>query len=137
MFGRLFLLFTVIPLLELALLIELGGIIGVANTIAVVIITGFIGAALARSQGFGILNQIQSEMANGQLPGNSLIEGLLVLAGGLLLLTPGILTDLFGFSLLIPVSRLFLKKYLVRYFRKKINQGEIQTSYTIEDERAD
>ena len=132
MFGRLFLLFTIVPLLELALLIELGGIIGVTNTIAIVIITGFIGAALARSQGFGILNRIQAEMAQGQLPGDSMVDGLLVFAGGLLLLTPGLLTDVLGFSLLIPASRSFLKTYLIRYFKSKIQNGEIHADYTVE-----
>ena len=133
MFARLFLLFTVVPLLELWLLIELGSVIGAANTVAMVIITGFIGAALARSQGFGILNRIQTEMAQGQLPGNSLIDGLLVLAGGLLLLTPGLLTDVLGFSFLIPVSRTLLKRYIVRYLKTKVKSGEIQANYTVDN----
>jgi len=119
MFIRLLLLFTLVPLIELALLIEIGQKIGLWNTIAIVVLTGFIGAALARSEGFGIISRIQSELASGQLPGDSLIDGALVLAGALLLLTPGLITDAFGFALLLP--------------NQKINTGEIHVNYKIED----
>jgi len=133
MFIRLLLLFTLVPLIELALLIEIGQKIGLWNTIAIVVLTGFIGAALARSEGFGIISRIQSELASGQLPGDSLIDGALVLAGALLLLTPGLITDAFGFALLLPFSRAFIKIYLKKYFNQKINTGEIHVNYKIED----
>ncbi len=133
MFIRLLLLFTLVPLIELALLIEIGQEIGLWNTIAIVVLTGFVGAALARSEGFGIISRIQNELASGQLPGDSLIDGALVLAGALLLLTPGLITDAFGFALLLPFSRAFVKIYLKKYFRQKINSGEIQVNYKIED----
>ncbi len=133
MFIRLLLLFTLVPLIELALLIEIGQKIGLWNTIAIVVLTGFIGAALARSEGFGIISRIQNELASGQLPGDSLIDGALVLSGALLLLTPGLITDAFGFALLLPFSRVFVKLYLKKYFSKKINTGEIQVNYKIED----
>ncbi len=134
MFIRLLLLFTLVPLIELTLLIEIGQKIGLWNTIAIVVLTGFIGAALARSEGFGIISRIQSELASGQLPGDSLIDGALVLAGALLLLTPGLITDAFGFALLLPFSRAFVKIYLKKYFSRKINTGEIQVNYKIEDD---
>ena len=133
MFIRLLLLFTLVPLIELALLIEIGQKIGLWNTIAIVVLTGFIGAALARSEGFGIISRIQNELASGQLPGDSLIDGALVLAGALLLLTPGLITDAFGFALLLHFSRAVVKIYLKKYFSRKINTGEIQVSYKIED----
>ncbi len=133
MFIRLLLLFTLVPLIELALLIEIGQKIGLWNTIAIVVLTGFIGAALARSEGFGIISRIQNELASGQLPGDSLIDGALVLSGALLLLTPGLITDAFGFALLLPFSRAFVKIYLKKYFGRKINTGEIQVNYKIED----
>jgi UPF0716 protein FxsA len=133
MFARLVLLFTIVPLIELLLLIELGGKIGAANTVAVVIMTGFAGAALARSQGFGILNRIQSELAQGKLPGASLLDGLFVFAGGLLLLTPGLLTDILGFCLLVPAAREPLKRYLIRHFKTKLQSGQIKAHYTVED----
>ncbi|TDI86251.1 MAG: FxsA family protein [Caldithrix sp.] len=133
MFIRLLLLFTLVPLIELVLLIEIGQKIGLWNTIAIVVLTGFIGAALARSEGFGIISRIQNELASGQLPGDSLIDGALVLAGALLLLTPGLITDAFGFALLLPFSRAFVKIYLKKYFNQKINTGEIHVNYKIED----
>ena len=112
MFFRLIILFTVVPLIELALLIELGQQIGLGNTIIIVVLTGFIGAALARSEGFGVLQRIQSELNQGQIPADSLFDGALILAGALLLLTPGLVTDVIGFVLLVPPSRKRLKAYL-------------------------
>lgn len=133
MLFRLILLFTIIPLIELALLIELGKHIGVLNTIAVVLLTGIAGAALARTQGFGILTRIRDELSHGQLPGDSLMDGIMVLAGALLLLTPGLLTDALGFALLVPFTRLFFKKYLKNYLRSKIQTGEINVRYKVEE----
>lgn len=133
MFVRLILLFTLVPLMELALLIELGRQIGLLNTIAVVIVTGVAGALLARSEGFSILARIQKELADGQPPGDSLVEGALILSGALLLLTPGIMTDAFGFALLLPITRPFFRNYLKKYFRRKLNKGEIEVNYKIEE----
>ncbi len=134
MFLRLLLLFTVVPLVELALLIKLGQAVGLGNTLAVVILTGLIGAALARAEGFGVLRRIQMELASGQLPGDSLLDGALVLAGGLLLLTPGLITDTFGLVLLLPFSRRLVKHSLKSYFKRKIHSGEIEVHYRVEDE---
>ncbi len=133
MLFRLILLFTVVPLIELALLIELGKHIGVWNTLAVVLLTGIVGAALARAQGFDILARIRNELSQGQLPSDSLIDGAMVLAGAILLLTPGLLTDALGFALLIPFTRLVFKRYLKKYFRSKIQTGEIHVKYKIEE----
>lgn len=133
MFFRLLLLFTIVPLVELALLIKLGQKIGLLNTIFVVIVTGIVGAALARSEGFTILSRIQNELRIGQLPGDSLIDGALILSGALLLLTPGLITDAFGFAMLLPLTREFLRKMLKNYFRGKINTGEIAVNYKVEE----
>ncbi|MCG8605862.1 FxsA family protein [bacterium] len=132
MLFRLIVLFTAVPLVELAILIELGQRIGLSNTIAVVILTGFAGAALARSQGFGVVKRIQDELRSGQLPADGLFDGALILAGALLLLTPGLITDLFGFALLLPGSRKILKVYIRKYFRRKIDKGEIHVNYRVE-----
>lgn len=133
MLIRLIFLFTIVPLIELTLLIELGKQIGLMNTLGLVILTGVIGASLARSQGFGILQRIQNELAQGQLPGDSLVDGALILAGGLLLLTPGLITDVVGFALLAPFTRRFVKIYLKNFFRRKINKGEINVKYRVEE----
>ncbi len=134
MLIRLILLFTIVPLIELALLIEIGQTIGLANTLIIVIVTGIAGASLARSQGFGILQRIQNELQQGQIPGESLLDGVLILAGALLLLTPGLITDVLGLALLLPFSRVFVKTYLINYFRNKFNKDEIKVRYKIDDD---
>lgn len=126
MLIRLILLFTLIPLIELAILLHLGSIIGVWYTILVVIITGTVGALLARRQGVAVVGRMRSSMSQGLLPGEELLHGLLVLAGGLLLLTPGLLTDLVGFLLLIPRTRVLALCWLKRMFERRINEGQVQ-----------
>lgn len=118
MFARLLILFTVVPLIELALLIKLGNVIGLWSTIFIVIATGVLGAALARSQGTQVISAIRAEVAEGRPPTESLINGLLVLVGGVVLLTPGLLTDLLGFSLLTPFTRDWFKKKLRSRLKK-------------------
>ena len=118
MFARLLILFTVVPLVELALLIKLGNLIGLWPTILMVIATGILGAALARSQGTRTVRAIRTELAQGRAPTENLINGLLILVGGMVLLTPGLLTDLFGFSLLVPFTRNWFKKELRDRLRK-------------------
>lgn len=105
MFGILVLLFTLIPAIEIYLLFTIGGEIGALNTVLVVITTGVVGASLAKSQGLSILTKIQEEMQGGGLPGKSIIHGLMVFAGGLMLMTPGFMTDILGFSLVMPGPR--------------------------------
>lgn len=125
MFGRLLLLFIITPLVELLLLIEIGKAIGTLEVILLTIVTGIAGAALAKSQGFSTLRKIQQEMAEGRIPASNLMDGLMILIGGILLLTPGILTDLFGLFLLIPWSRILLKKILTRWIIHQIEKGKI------------
>ena len=118
-------LFVTVPFIELYILIEMGSRLGVIPTLGLVVITGIAGAALAKHQGLGVMRRIQSEMSFGQMPGDALFDGLLVLIGAILLLTPGILTDLTGFLLLIPGTRLIFKRYLKKWASKKIRSGEI------------
>lgn len=110
MFLRLLLLFTLVPLVELYLLIEIGGAIGVAPTIAIVIVTGVLGAALARWQGLGVLRRLQDDLAAGRPPTDALIDGLLIFVAGAVLLTPGLITDALGFLLLVPAGRAAVRK---------------------------
>ncbi|MFQ5896472.1 MAG: FxsA family protein [Nitrospinota bacterium] len=129
MFFRLFLLFTAVPLLELALLIEVGSRIGVVATLALVIFTGALGAALARAQGFAVLRRIQMELAEGRSPASSLVDGALILAAGLLLITPGLLTDALGFALLLPPFRAWIKGQLRRRFEAYVAAHEIRVRH--------
>lgn len=105
MFFKLLLLFTVVPAVELYLLIWLGQHIGAGSTVLIIIATGAVGATLAKREGLGVLRKIQEETLQGLPPGDRLIEGVLVLVGGVLLITPGVLTDLTGILLIMPWTR--------------------------------
>jgi len=126
MFIKLLILFTIIPIIELYVLIEAGRQIGAAPTIGLIILTGIAGAYLARSQGFSLLNRIQQDLNAGKLPASELLDGAMILTGGLLLLTPGFCTDLIGFCLLTPITRGFFKVRLMSWLEKKIRQGDIK-----------
>jgi UPF0716 protein FxsA len=130
MFPKLLVLFIGLPLLELAILVKLGEVIGFWPTIGVVIVTGILGASLARAQGFMVYTRIQSELAAGRIPAGELVDGLLILIGGIVLLTPGLLTDLFGFALLIPWMRVFFKGWLQRKFSGMVQRGQTGIFYT-------
>lgn len=101
----LIIIFLAIPVIELYLLIQVGSIIGVLPTIILVILTAVVGASLVRQQGFATWQRLQSNMAQGIMPAQDLLEGLILLLGGLLLLTPGFFTDILGFACLIPSMR--------------------------------
>jgi len=116
-------LFIIVPVVELYILIEVGKKIGSLTTIGIIILTGILGAYLVKSQGFMILKKIQNDLNEGILPGNSLIQGAIILAGGILLLTPGFITDIIGFIFLIPASRRVVKKYLLKWLKGKIKKG--------------
>jgi len=123
MFLRLLLLFTVVPLVELFLLVKLGTVVGVGPTIALVIFTGVLGAWLARQQGLGVLRRLRVELAAGRMPAGALIDGLLILVAGAVLLTPGLLTDALGFVLLVPPSRAVVRRIVAaRFARRKENE---------------
>ncbi len=135
MLFRLFLLFTLIPVIELALLVEVGGRIGVAPTIAVVLGTGAAGAWLARSQGLRALQRLQEAVHTAQFPREEIFDGILILAGGLLLLTPGFLTDILGFCALVPGSRYLLKtlvKSRVRGRMQNPRDGAVHAHYSVD-----
>ncbi len=125
MIGTLLVLFVILPFVELYLLIELGSRIGTLPTLGIVVLTGIAGAALAKHQGLSVLQRIQTEMSFGQMPGEIIFDGVLVLIGAVLLITPGILTDTTGFLLLIPVTRDLFKKYLKVWVSKKIKSGQM------------
>ena len=121
----LFLLFTLVPLVELYLLIRLGTYVGAVDTIAIVIGTGVAGGLLAKSQGLAVLDRMRAELNQGRLPAESLFDGLLILIAGAMLVTPGLLTDGLGLLLLIPWSRQAIKSWLKRKMQEKISEGEI------------
>jgi len=119
----LFFLFTAIPLLELYLLFQLSGVFGFWTTIGVVLGTGIVGAALARWQGWRAMARLQTEMRQGILPVDALGDGVLILIASVLLITPGVLTDVMGLSLLIPPIRALVKHGLRRWLAGRVQVG--------------
>lgn len=109
MFAKLLLLFILVPVAELAIFITLGEKIGLFATLGIIILTAFIGAYLTKSQGLKALNNYQQALAQGKLPHEEVMDGLMILIAGAVLLTPGFLTDAIGFSLLIPPFRKVVK----------------------------
>ena len=123
MFFRLLLLFTAIPLVELALLVEIGRLVGLATTVGMVLVTGVLGAWLARGQGVRVLARLQADLQSGRVPTDALLEGLMILIAGAVLLTPGLLTDLLGFALLSPVCRRLVQRTVTRYLKRRFASG--------------
>ena len=111
--------------MEIYILIEAGHIVGLAPTIGLIVTTGVAGAWLARDQGVEILRRIQEETSQGQMPATTLIDGALILIGGLLLLTPGFFTDALGFSFLVPLTRDLWRNGLNSWLQKQIKQGSV------------
>ncbi len=126
MFIRLLLAFTIIPVVELYVLLKVGGLIGIAPTIALILLTGVAGAYLSRTQGFDLVRRIQQELAQGRLPTEELTDGAMVLVGAILLLTPGFCTDIFGFCLLVPTTRALLKKWTTAWLQTLADRGTIR-----------
>ena len=127
MLGYLILLFTLVPLVELAILIRIGQHMGVAYTIGIVLLTGVAGAYLAKMQGLVTLNRIQEDVNQGIMPADKLFDGVLILCSGILLLTPGLLTDIIGFMGLIPLTRNLLKRWIKAKVEDVISQGKVIT----------
>lgn len=125
MLGKLLLLFTVVPAIELYLLVSIGNVLGGAATVGIVLVTGLLGAALAKREGLRVLRDWQGSMARGQLPADGITSGLLVLVGGVLLVTPGVLTDLFGLSLLVPPIRRRLAAIVARRAQRAMTDGTL------------
>ena len=124
--ARLALLFVVVPLLELALLIQIGQVVGFLPTMGVVVLTGVAGAWLARLEGLRTLWKLRHDLSRGQLPGQAIMDGMSILVGAALLLTPGILTDLVGFSLLLPPTRHAIQRSVRRRLEQSLQDGAIQ-----------
>jgi len=129
MMARLFLLFTVVPLLELYILIKIGGYIGAFPTVGLVVLTALLGFVLARFEGLRKLEQIKRSLSQGIVPAEEMLDGVLIFVGGVLLIIPGVLTDLFALILLIPYTRTIFKRWLRRRFDRIIATRNIRLHY--------
>ena len=123
--GKLLLLFIVVPTIELILLLKIGSLIGILPTVAVILITGVLGAGLARIQGLSVLGQLQAEMGTGRLPAGPMVDGAIILVAAALLMTPGFLTDVFGFLCLIPATRTMMKRLVWARFERAVKRGNL------------
>lgn len=124
--GRLLLLFIALPTVELALLIELGRRIGTLETLALIVVTGVAGAGLARSQGLRVVARVREQIAAGEMPAGPLVDGVIILVASALLVTPGILTDLFGLLCLVPGFRTLIRRELGRRFRRAVEESRLR-----------
>jgi UPF0716 protein FxsA len=127
MLFRLFLLFTVVPVIEIYLLIKVGQLIGGLPTVLLLLSISGLGAYLVRSQGFRIVTRIREELAQGRLPAAQLMDGALVLVGGMLLLTPGFFTDFLGIFFLIPLTRKLIKAWIGLWLQARLARGRFPT----------
>ncbi|GAD80907.1 FxsA family protein [Vibrio ezurae] len=114
MFPILLLLFILVPIVEIGLFIQVGGFLGFWTTIFLVIFTALIGASLVRSQGIATLLSVQSRLQQGELPAQQIVEGVMLAVAGVLLLTPGFMTDTLGMIVLLPKPRAIIAKQLMK-----------------------
>jgi UPF0716 protein FxsA len=120
------LVFVVVPLVELYVLVQVGQAIGALETIALVVVVSLVGAWLARHEGFVVLQRVRDRLARGEVPANEMLDGLLVLVGGLLLLCPGFVTDAFGLVMLFPPTRALLRMWLRRRLAIQVSTGRLR-----------
>src|SRR5215468_4861700 len=129
MMSRFFLLFTLVPLLELYILIKIGSYIGAFQTVALVVFTALFGIVIARIEGLRKLQQIKQSLSQGIVPAEEMVDGVLIFVAGILLIIPGVLTDLFALVLLIPYTRTIFKRWLRRRFDRMAAAGNIRLHY--------
>lgn len=115
------------------MLIEIGQRIGALTTVGIIVVTGLVGAALARHQGMATLARLTADLGEGRLPAEPLIDGVMILLAGAMLITPGLLTDLSGFLLLVPACRRFVKRVLKRRFERAVQAGTARASVGFDD----
>ena len=119
------LIFIVVPVLEIGILLWSGNTFGLFPTIMIILGTGILGAYLAKKQGLKAIRDVQIQMKNFQAPGDAMVNAVFVFAGGLLLLSPGFVTDLFGFLFLFSPSRQLFKPLVYKWIRSKMKKGQI------------
>ncbi len=128
--GRLFALFLLVPIIELALLIQVGQWIGTVPTIAIIVLTGAAGSYLAKREGLSVWRKLRAKLEAGGLPGEELLDGVIILIAGALLITPGVLSDLSGIIGFFPPTRAVIRRFALRRIKKALREGTLQTSFT-------
>ena len=116
------------PVVKLILLIEIGQRLGTLPTIGLIMGTGIVGASLARQQGLSTLARLRRDLDEGRLPAEAIVDGVLILVAAAVLITPGVLTDLFGFFCLVPACRRLLMRNLKRRFERAVREGTVNVT---------
>lgn len=129
MFGKLFIAFAIIPVMEIYVLVKMGSVIGTLNTIILVLISAFIGASLARSQGAATMQKVRESMDQGRMPAEELLDAFMIFGAGLTLLTPGFITDTLGILLLIPFTRKYIKSWLRKNLQEWMKKPNVHVHY--------
>ncbi|RZI53278.1 membrane protein FxsA [Aeribacillus pallidus] len=117
--------FIVAPACEIGVLILSGKTIGVLPTVLLIILTGFVGAYLAKKQGMQAVRNLQKEIQYGRIPSNAILDAIAILVGGIMLLTPGFISDIVGLFLLFPITRNWIKPFLIQFIKKWIDKHTI------------
>ena len=125
MFAKIFLGFVLIPLIDLYILVQIGSKIGTLNAIALCLLTAFVGAALAKSQGVATMQKVQENLNRGIVPAEDILDAVIIFLSGLVLLTPGFMTDIFGLLMLFPLTRGYFKRWLRKQFENMKNNPNI------------
>ncbi|MFQ6090741.1 MAG: FxsA family protein [Candidatus Bipolaricaulia bacterium] len=133
MFFKLLAVFVAVPLVELYLLLLVGRVIGAFWTVLIVVLTGVLGGFLAKREGLAVLRRVRERLDGGELPGDELLDGAIILISGALLITPGMVTDLLGLLGLLPLTRRWFKQMATRRFRRSVRRGAIDVEFKIED----
>ncbi|TMM41439.1 FxsA family protein [Colwellia ponticola] len=127
MFQLLFVLFIIIPIIEITVIMQVGALLGLWPTVAIVILSAWLGAKYVRQQGLATLQSVQTKMAQGEMPSGEIVTGLMLLVAGVLLVTPGFVTDIFGLLLLIPGVRAAIGRKVQAHI--KVNQFGASASF--------
>ncbi len=127
--ARILALFLIMPVVELALLVQVDKLIGFLPTIGIILFTGIVGGLLAKREGLAVWKRFNDQLNTGGLPGEELLDGVIILCAGALLITPGVVTDFVGFLGLIPPSRAFIRKFAMKRIKKAMSRGSIQMSF--------
>lgn len=122
----LFLLIIIIPAADIGLLLFSGKLIGVWPTLFLILFTGVVGAYLAKKEGVQTIRKAQEQLRHGQIPGEAVLDGICILVGATLLITPGFITDILGFLMLFPPTRKLFKFFMKNSFRRWINKGRFK-----------
>ncbi|GIN58858.1 UPF0716 protein YtzA [Lederbergia ruris] len=119
------LLFIILTALEIGVFMLAGKLMGIIPTVLLIIVTGMVGAYLTRKQGLNVLYQLQGQIQNGQPPGVAILDGVCILIGGILLISPGFITDVTGLILLVPFTRKFIKPYLLKLVKRWVSRRQL------------